>query len=128
MLWDQIRPLLGGEARFKPPRVNALAESLRRREESVRGLAKRLARRGDLVEVSPDHFLLREAAAELAAAAVATAAAQPDGWFTAAHYRDRIGGGRKMAILILEFLDRQGLTIRKGDQRRADPRKAGLFG
>ena len=33
-----------------------------------------------------------------------------------------------MAILILEFLDRQGLTIRKGDQRRADPRKAGLFG
>ncbi len=121
-------PLLGGEARFKPPRVNELAESLRRREETIRGLAKRLARRGDLFEVAPDHFLLREAVAELAAAAVATAEAQPDGWFTAAHYRDRIGGGRKMAILILEFLDRQGLTIRKGDQRRVDARKAGMFG
>ncbi len=128
VLWDQIRPLLGGEARFKPPRVNELAEALRRRDETVRGLAKRLARRGDLLEVAPDHFLLREAVAELAAAAFATAEAQPDGWFTAAHYRDRIGGGRKMAILILEFLDRQGLTIRKGDQRRVDPRKVGMFG
>ncbi len=128
MLWDQIRPLLGGEARFKPPRVNELAAALRRREESIRGLAKRLARRGDLHEVAPDHFLLREAVAELASAAVATASAQADGWFTAAHYRDRIGGGRKMAILILEFLDRQGVTVRKGDQRRVDGRKAGLFG
>ncbi len=128
VLWDQIRPRLGGEARFKPPRVNELAEHLRRREESVRGLCKRLARRGDLFEVAPDHFLLREAVAELASAALATAAAQPDGWFTAAHYRDRIGGGRKMAILILEFFDRQGMTLRKDDQRRVDQRKAGMFG
>ncbi len=128
VLWDQIRPLLGGEARFKPPRVHELAEHLRRREDSIRGLCKRLARRGDLLEVAPDHFLLREAVAALAEAAVATAADQPDGWFSAAHYRDRIGGGRKMAILILEFFDRHGLTMRKGDLRRVDRRKAGMFG
>ncbi len=127
-LWDQIRPRLAGEARFKPPRVNEMAEALRKREETIRGLCKQLARRGDLLEVAPDHFLLREAVAELASAALATAEGQPEGWFTAAHYRDRIGGGRKMAILILEFLDRHGVTLRKGDQRRIDARKAGMFG
>ncbi len=123
-LWAEIRPLLQVEARFKPPRVNELAATLRRREETVRGLCKRLARRGDLDEIVEDHFLLRDAVAELAEAARATAA---DGWFSAAQYRDRIGGGRRMAILILEFFDRHGLTIRKGDLRRIDPRKSGLF-
>ncbi len=99
---DQAAPL--GRGALQAARVNELAEALRKREDTIRGLCKRLARRGDLHEVAPDHFLLREAVAELASAALATAAEQPDGWFTAAHYRDRIGGGRKMAILILEFL------------------------
>ena len=127
-LWEQIRPLLEEEARFKPPRVSELAEILRRREDTIRGLCKRLARRGDLHEVATDHFLLKEAVAELAGQVLATESLQPDGWFTAAHYRDRIGGGRKMAILILEFFDRHALTIRKGDWRKVERRKAGMFG
>jgi selenocysteine-specific elongation factor len=127
ILWGQIQPLLSGENRFKPPRVNELAEQLRRREDTIRGLMKRLARRGDVDEVAEDHFLLRPAVAELLAVARQTEAAEPDRWFNAAAFRDRIGIGRKMAILILEFFDRHGVTIRKGDLRRVDPRKAAAF-
>jgi selenocysteine-specific elongation factor len=116
-LWREIAPRLEAEP-SKPPRVNELALALRRREDSVRGLLKRLARRGDVFEVAPDHFLTAGAVRDLEIAAGATARGTADGWFGAAAYRDRIGGGRKMAILILEFMDRQGITIRKGDLRR----------
>ena len=126
-LWALIHPLLATPDRFKPPRVNELTDLLRRREETVRGLLKRLARRGDVDEVAQDHFLLRSAVAELAAVAQATDQASPNRWFNAATFRDRLGIGRKMAILVLEFFDRQGLTIRKGDLRRIDPRKRDLF-
>jgi selenocysteine-specific elongation factor len=126
-LWGQILPLLSSEDRFKPPRVNELAEHLRRREDTIRGLMKRLARRGDIDEVAEDHFLLRSAVTELVAVARETEAAEQDRWFNAAAFRDRIRIGRRMAILILEFFDRHGVTIRKGDLRRIDPRKAGAF-
>ncbi len=126
-LWKTMRPFLSGDDRFKPPRVNELALLLHRREDTVRGLLKRLALRGDVDEVANDHFLLREAVAELAKAAVKTAETSADGWFNAAAFRDQIGIGRKMAILVLEFFDRQGLTIRKDDLRRIDPRNPRMF-
>jgi selenocysteine-specific elongation factor len=126
-LWGKILPLLSGEDRFKPPRINELAEHLKRREDTIRGLMKRLARRGDVDEVAEDHFLLRPAVAELLAVARETEAAEADRWFNAAAFRDRVGIGRRMAILILEFFDRHGVTIRKGDLRRVDPRKVGVF-
>ncbi len=127
-LWARICPLLAGENRFKPPRVNELAEMLRLREDTVRGLLKRLARRGDVDEVAEDHFLLRPAVSELLRSAIETEAAQPDRWFNAAAFRDRLGIGRRMAILILEFFDRHGVMVRKGDLRRVDGRRAGMFG
>ncbi|MGL5114012.1 MAG: SelB C-terminal domain-containing protein, partial [Beijerinckiaceae bacterium] len=121
-LWQDIAPQLCVEP-FKPPRVTKLALLLRRREESIRGLLKRMAKRGEVFEVAPDHFLSAEAVRDLEIAAGATARTTSDGWFGAAAYRDRIGGGRKMAILILEFMDRRGTTSRRGDLRRM---KAGL--
>ncbi len=40
-----------------------------------------------------------------------------NGGITAAQCRDILGCGRKLAILILEYFDREGLTIRSGDVR-----------
>ena len=39
-----------------------------------------------------------------------------------------LGNGRKVAILILELFDRHGITVRRGDLRRAVPAKLGQFG
>ena len=126
-LWGRVLPLLSGEVRFKPPRINALAEQLECRDETIRGLLKRLARRGDVDEVAVDQFLLRSAVIELVQIVSITVRTSADGWFNAAAFRDQLSVGRRMAILILEFFDRQGITIRKGDMRKIDPRKAKTY-
>jgi selenocysteine-specific elongation factor len=125
LMWGKIKPRLFGDFRFKPPKVTELAEEFHLRPETVRGLMKRLARRGDVIEVVDDQFLSRATLSELAAIAVAIDA--PDGWFNAATYRDQLGIGRKMAILILEFFDTKGFTTRRGDLRKIDPRKQAMF-
>ena len=76
---------------------------------------------GRLVEMAHDHFFLRETVAEMAGIAAAIAAGDPNGVLTAAAFRDRLGNGRKVAILILEFFDRR----RYDPQRR---RAAGAAG
>ena len=65
---------------------------------------------GDLVNRGPQTL------ETLARKAEETAGAH-DGLFSAAQYRDVIGTGRGLAIEILECLDRQGVTQRKGDLR-----------
>jgi selenocysteine-specific elongation factor len=94
-------------------------------EERMRVLLKRVSRMGRVIQVAHDHFFLRGAVSELAAHAEALALeAAGEGWFKAAAFRDRIAIGRKVAIQILEYFDREGVTIRKGDLRRIHP-KAG---
>ena len=65
---------------------------------------KRLMRMGQVVEIAPDHYFLRETVAEMAA--IAAQAVDGEGWLAAAAFRDRLDNGRKVAILILEFFDK----------------------
>ena len=41
--------------------------------------------------------------------------------FTAAEFRDKLVNGPKVAIQILEFFDRHGITIRRGARGVAGP-------
>jgi selenocysteine-specific elongation factor len=116
-LWAHIKPLME-RPRFQPPRVRDFARALGAHEDEVRQLLRRLVRMGELIEVAHDHFYAREVVVELAAAAQSLAERGHDGKVTAAAFRDRIGTGRKLAIQILEFFDRTGITIREGDLRR----------
>ncbi|MDN3712850.1 SelB C-terminal domain-containing protein [Paracoccus cavernae] len=54
-------------------------------------------------------------------------AASETGWFTAPAFRDEVNNGRKVAIEILDFFDRHGLTLRRGDLRRVNPHRIDLF-
>ena len=45
----------------------------------------------------------------------------------ASFFRDRLAIGRKVAIQVLEFFDKSGLTIRQGDTRRLRPDRLALF-
>jgi selenocysteine-specific elongation factor len=78
------------------------------------------------VEIAPDHFFLRETVAEMATIAADTV--DQDGGLTAASFRDRLNNGRKVAIQILEFFDKVGVTIRQGDMRRVRTDRLGVFG
>jgi selenocysteine-specific elongation factor len=131
-LWQDIRPLLSGEDRFRPPRVRDIAATLAESEADIRRLLHRFGRAAATDEVAHDHFFLRRTVAEMVRLAVEVEA-QAGGWFTAAAFRDRLEGesgatvGRKVAIQALEFFDRHGVTIRRGDLRRVNVHRRDLF-
>ncbi len=126
-LWSRIQPLIGAAERFRPPRVRDIAGVLTAPEAVVRRLFKLLSRMGKVDEVAHDHFFLRGTVAEMAAIACDIAAGAPKGEFTAAQLRDRLDNGRKVAIQILEFFDRHGVTLRRGDLRRTNKHRLDLF-
>ena len=125
--WDDIAGRLGGAERFRPPRVRDLADATGRPEPEVRRLLKLAGRMGGADEIAHDHFFLRETVREMVAHCVE--AAETEGRaFSAAQFRDRVDNGRKVAIQILEFFDRHGVTLRRGDLRRINPHRLDLFG
>jgi selenocysteine-specific elongation factor len=125
--WRHIEQLIRAQ-RFRPPRVRDFAQSLDMAEEDTRTLMRRVARMGRVIEVAHDHFFLRETVAEMIRIAADIGEADASAEITAAAFRDRIDSGRKVAIQILEFFDKQGITIRRGDRRRIRPDRVTYFG
>jgi selenocysteine-specific elongation factor len=126
--WALIAPRLGGGQRFRPPRVRDVADATGRPERDIRRLLKLAGRMGWADEIAQDHFFLRATVREMVALCAEEAASADGGAFTAAQFRDRVDNGRKVAIQILEFFDRHGVTLRKGDLRRINPHRLDLFG
>jgi selenocysteine-specific elongation factor len=124
-LWQAARALIAAE-RFRPPRTRDIAGVLKVPEAAARRTLKLAMRMGQVIEIAPDNFFLRETVAEMAA--IAAQIAGEDGSLTAALFRDRLDNGRKVAIQILEFFDKAGVTIRRGDERRVRADRVRMFG
>jgi selenocysteine-specific elongation factor len=116
-LWCRLAPLFRAQP-FQPPRVRDVARGESLPEDAVRKLLMQLTRTGRLYQVAHDHCFDRGAVADLAAIVRELARGHPTGAVAAAAFRDRIGTGRKLAIQILEFFDRTGLTRRLNDEHR----------
>jgi selenocysteine-specific elongation factor len=127
-IWTQIEPTLGGETRFRPPRVRDIATAIGRQERDIRKLLKLAGRMGRVDEIAHDHFFLRSAVSEMVGVAADLSAACEDGAFTAAQFRDRLANGRKVAIQILDFFDRHGVTLNRMELRRVNRHRLDLFG
>ncbi|WP_319238924.1 selenocysteine-specific translation elongation factor [uncultured Propionivibrio sp.] len=110
--WEMLRPLLAAES-YNPPRVRDIARSSGHGENDVRMLLKRVARLGEVYPVALDHYFTAGAVADLAEKVAQLC--HLNGAARAADLRDMIGGGRKVAIQILEFFDRIGYTRRVRD-------------
>lgn len=126
-IWQKARELIAAD-RFRPPRTRDLAQALSVPEAVMRATLKRVQRMGRLIEVAPDHYFLGETVAEMLGIAAEMAAATPTGVITAAAFRDRLANGRKVAIQVLEFFDRTGVTTRNGDERQVRADRLTLFG
>ncbi len=125
-IWAAISPILAQEP-YRPPRVRDIANDLCIPEAFVRRLMQMAARRGDVDEIAHDHFFLRSTVQRMAEIAIDVAGRSPTGKFAAADFRDRLNNGRKVAIQILEFFDRHGLTIRRQDLRRINTARIEFF-
>ncbi|WP_110644063.1 selenocysteine-specific translation elongation factor [Salinicola sp. CPA57] len=114
--WQKVKPLLQASP-YDPPRVRDIAQQFEWPEGDVRQLLRSCALLGSVYQLRQDHFFLTSHVAELAGMIRELDAIAPAG-ATAADFRDRIGGGRKLAVAILEFFDRIGFTRRIGDGHR----------
>jgi selenocysteine-specific elongation factor len=115
-LFATLKPLLDA-APYNPPRVRDVFKAAGAAEDTVRQVFRRLARIGELYPVAHDHFFTAAAVAQLARIVAELHAKH--GAARAAELRDALypngGGGRKVAIQILEFFDRIGYTRRVRD-------------
>ncbi len=127
-LYSEILPHLTGENRFRPPRVRDLVELISAEEREIRRVLKLCARLGRVDQIRHDHFFSRETTAEMVRFVRELATVAEHGEFVAGSFRDRVNNGRKVAIEILEFFDRHGVTLRRGDLRRINPHRLDLFG
>lgn len=119
-LWCRIAPLLDGDARFRPPLLPELAAQLGAREFDLARVLRLKAREGALAEVAEGRFMLHQTMREITDILEEILNASEDGLFAAADLRDRLDNGRKVAIQILEYFDRQQITARRGDLRTLD--------
>lgn len=127
-LFAEILPHLVGENRFRPPRVRDFVELIGVEEREIRRVLKLCARLGRVDQIRNDHFFTRAITAEMVEIIVQVAKEAEHGEFTASAFRDRVTSGRKVAIEILDFFDRHGVTLRRGDLRRINPHRLDLFG
>jgi len=127
LIWKRVELILLGDKRFRPPRTRDFARSFSVSEAEMRRILKSVARMGHVYEVAQDYFFPRSVLYEIVGILRNIAAGKPKGEFVAADLRNRLDNGRKIAIFILEFFDRHGLTIRKGDIRRLDSCRLDLF-
>ena len=112
---------LGSEP-LAPPTLATLADELRRPPRELGQVLDVLARRGDVARVDKDLWFAR--AAVDGAREVLLAQLDSGGEVTLAGFRDAAGCGRRSAQALLEYFDREGLTLRRGDVRVARRHRA----
>lgn len=104
-----------GEDRFSPPRLTEAARTAGASEALVREIEAS----GLLIRLSDDVALLGSAVEE--AVTMLAAASAAEGPLTASRAKEVLGTSRRVALPLLEHLDRTGRTRRTGDVRVVRP-------
>jgi selenocysteine-specific elongation factor len=115
-LWRRLQPLYA-QWQLQVPLLREVSARSGVGEVQLRDLLKRRAQAGTMVRVAPDRLLPREVLGQLADAVVRLSRECGENGFTIAAYRDFTAVGRNLAIEVLEFFDRLGLTQREGSGR-----------
>jgi selenocysteine-specific elongation factor len=113
-LWQEIEPILDADP-LRPPVMHEIARELGIAPETVAGVLRRAERLGRVVRVDANRFYLPEGLDALGDV-VKAAAAAGDG-FAVTDFRDAAGIGRNLAVQVLEYFDRAGLTRREENTR-----------
>jgi selenocysteine-specific elongation factor len=114
-LVEQITSLLG-ENPLAPPDLPQLERTLGIGRAKLTDVLRVLERNRSITRVSPDLYFLTSSV-EGVRRALQEEFSQ-EGGITPAMFRDRFSTSRKYTIPLLEYLDREGVTVRIGDTRR----------
>ena len=114
-LMDQIRKILGAQP-MTPPELKEIEKQLGVNRAKLTEVFRLLERDRSVIRVATDLYYLPSTIDQVRA--VLKKFLSEKGEITAATFRDLIGSSRKYTIPLLEYFDREGLTIRIGDVRR----------
>ena len=114
-LMDKIKKLLG-EQPLAPPDLKEIEKQAGVPRNRLNEVIRLLEREGAVVRITTDMYFLTSSVEQLRQ--TLRRYLTDKGEMTAASFRDLIGSSRKYTIPLLEFFDRDGLTIRIGDIRR----------
>ncbi len=123
-LWSEVRQTMEG-AELRPLSLHEVADEMGIKATALTAFMRRAASTGFVIQISKARFLLPDAVQELAAIAETLAT---ESEITAAEFRNRSNIGRNMAIEVLEFFDKAGLTKRNGNTREIVKPAAEIFG
>ena len=126
-LWNKLKPILE-DGFLQPPVVSELAKQLALDPKSLAKFLVKIGKLDRVRQVAKNRFLVPDAVLELAQLAEALGNSSGDKGFGAAEFRDRTKIGRNLAIEILEFFDKSGLTWRSGDTRKILKPVSEVFG
>jgi selenocysteine-specific elongation factor len=114
-LMDKIKKILG-EQPLAPPDLKEVEKQAGVPRHRLNEVIRLLEREGSVVRVTTDMYFLASSIEQLKQRLKKYLTEK--GEMSAASFRDLIGSSRKYTIPLLEFFDRDGLTIRIGDIRR----------
>ena len=114
-LMDGIKKILG-EQPMAPPELKEIEKQLGVNRTKLTEMMRLLERDRSVIRVATDLYYLPGTVDQVRA--VLKKFISEKGEITAASFRDLIGSSRKYTIPLLEYFDREGLTIRVGDVRR----------
>ena len=100
-----------------PPKLEALASAVGQPASGLLRFLGELERAGRVVQVARRVYLTQRDLEDWQQRALASI--QTHGSMTLARFRDEIGCGRELAMQVLEYLDRIGVTRREGNTRVA---------
>ena len=115
VLMDKIKQILGTQP-LAPPDLKELEKQAGVSRQRLTEVIRLLERDGSVVRVTTDMYFLASSIEQLRA--TLKNYLTDKGEMTAASFRDLINSSRKYTIPLLEYFDRDGLTIRIGDVRR----------
>jgi selenocysteine-specific elongation factor len=114
-LMESIRRVLG-EQPISPPELKEIEKKLGISRNKLNEVIRLLERDGSVIRVTTDLYYLSSAIERVRALLKKYLADKSE--ISAASFRDLIGSSRKYTIPLLEYFDREGVTLRIGDVRR----------
>jgi selenocysteine-specific elongation factor len=125
-LTEKIKRLLGASP-MAPPELRQMEKDLGAERGKVAEVVRVMEREKSIVRVATDLYFLADCVDNVKA--VLYKYLSENGEITAATFRDLLGSSRKYTIALLEYFDREGITVRIGDARRLkSPAPAGRQG
>ena len=98
-----------------PISYKLVPEGISRGKEDIKNVLQLLIKRGMIIKVTEDSYTSKAVLDEAKAKLVDWVADK--GKIKAAEFRDVLGCGRKFAIELLEYFDKEKITLRSGDYR-----------